>query len=169
MPVTWPGAPPVRLMGNLGLHGIRRVKSPGTTHSVPQDQCPADLVRRHLEVFAPGGLWVAGIPPQAGGALSYVRTFSGWVYVAFVTDVYSRRIIGWQTTCRPVSPTWLWMPSRWPSGNGNEPRPASRAWCTARDRGVQVHSLSAGSVRLRGGRISRVERGTPMTMPWLRR
>jgi len=66
VPVTWPGAPPVRLMG--------------------------DLVRRHFEAFAPGGLWVADIPPQAGGAPSYVRTFSGWVYVAFVTDVYSRRI-----------------------------------------------------------------------------
>nr|WP_275531576.1 DDE-type integrase/transposase/recombinase [Actinomyces naeslundii] len=47
-------------------------------------------------------MWVADIPPQAGGAPSYVRTFSGWVYVAFVTDVYSRRIIGWQTTYRPV-------------------------------------------------------------------
>ena len=33
---------------------------------------------------------------------THVRTFSGWVYVAFITDVYSRRIIGWQTTCRPV-------------------------------------------------------------------
>ena len=33
---------------------------------------------------------------------SYVRVFSGWVYVAFVTDVFSRRIIGWQTTYRPV-------------------------------------------------------------------
>mgnify|MGYP000957276633 CR=1 FL=1 len=40
--------------------------------------------------------------PQAEGTPSCVRTFSGWVYVAFVTDVYSRRIIGWQTTCRPV-------------------------------------------------------------------
>ena len=54
----------------------------------------ADLVRRHFEAFAPNELWVADI--------TYVRTFSGWVYVAFVTDVYSRRIIGWQTTYRPV-------------------------------------------------------------------
>ncbi|OLO72733.1 integrase, partial [Actinomyces oris] len=37
-----------------------------------------------------------------GGTPSYVRTFSEWVYVAFVTDVFSRRIIGWQTTYRPV-------------------------------------------------------------------
>ena len=87
-----------RLMGDLGLRGVRRAKAPRTTRSVSKDQCPADLVKRHFEAFAPGGLWVADIPPQAGGAPSYVRAFSGWVYVAFVTDVYSRRIIGWQTS-----------------------------------------------------------------------
>jgi len=81
---------------------VRRAKSPRTTRSVSKDQCPADLVKRHLEAFAPGGLWVADIPPQAGGAPSYVRTFSGWVYVVFITDVLSRRIVGRQTTCRPV-------------------------------------------------------------------
>ena len=87
-----------RLMGDLGLRGVRRARSPRTTRSAPREQCPADLVRRHFEAFAAGGLWVADIPPQAGGAPSYVRAFSGWVYVAFVTDVYSRRIIGWQTS-----------------------------------------------------------------------
>ena len=91
-----------RLMADLGPRGVRRTKSPRTTRSAPREQCPADLVKRHFEAFAPGGLWVADIPPQAGGTPSYVRTFSGWVYVAFITDVYSRRIIGWQTTCRPV-------------------------------------------------------------------
>ena len=102
MPVTRPGAPPVRLMGVLGLHGVRRTKSPRTTRSAPKDQCPADLVKRHFNAFRPNELWVADIPPQAGGAPSCVRAFSGWVYVAFITDVYSRRIIGWQTTYRPV-------------------------------------------------------------------
>ncbi len=87
-----------RLMGDLGLRGVRRAKSPRTTRSVSKDQGPADLVKRHFEAFASDGLWVADIPPQAGGTPSYVRTFSGWVYVAFVTDVYSRRIIGWQTS-----------------------------------------------------------------------
>ena len=76
-----------RLMANLGLHGIRRAKSPRTTRSAPREQCPADLVKRHFEAFAPNELWVADIPPQAGGTPSYVRSFSGWVYVAFVTDV----------------------------------------------------------------------------------
>ena len=79
-----------RLMADLGLHGVRRAKSPRTTRSAPPDRCPADLVRRHFEAFAPNELWVADI--------TYVRTFSGWVYVAFVTDVFSRRIIGWQTS-----------------------------------------------------------------------
>ena len=87
-----------RLMADLGLHGVRRAKSPRTTRSAPREQCPVDLVKRHFSAFRPNELWVADIPPQAGGAPSYVRTFSGWVYVAFVTDVFSRRIIGWQTT-----------------------------------------------------------------------
>ena len=85
-------------MGDLGLCGVRRAKSLRTTRSAPREQCSADLVRRHFEAFAPGGLWVADIPPQAGGTPSYVRAFSGWVYGSFITDVYSRRIIGWQTS-----------------------------------------------------------------------
>ena len=98
MPVTWPGAPSNGSWQTWAYRGIRRARSPRTTRSAPREQCPADLVKRHFEAFAPGGLWVADIPPQAGGAPSYVRAFCGWVYVAFVTDVYSRRIIGWQTS-----------------------------------------------------------------------
>lgn len=79
-----------RLMRCLGLRGIRRAKTPHTTRSAPREQCPADLVDRHFSAFRPNELWVADI--------TYVRTFSGWVYVAFVTDVNSRRIVGWQTS-----------------------------------------------------------------------
>ena len=163
MPVTWPAAPPVRLMGDLGLRGVRRAKSPRTTRSAPREQCPADLVRRHFEAFAPGGLWVADIPPQAGGAPSYVRTFSGWVYVAFVTDVYSRRIIGWQTTYRPVCTDLaagalqmaVWQRKRTGAdltGLVRHLRPR---------RAIQVHPLRAGSGRGRGGRLGGVEGGPP--------
>ena len=81
-------------MGDLGLRGVRRTRSPRTTRSAPREQCPADLVKRHFSAFRPNELWVADI--------TYVRTFSGWVYVVFVTDVFSRRIIGWQTSYRPV-------------------------------------------------------------------
>lgn len=102
-----------RLMADLGLRGVRRAKSPRTTRSAPREQCPADLVERHFSAFRPNELWVADI--------TYVRTFSGWVYVAFVTDVFSRRIVGWQTSTGQCAPTWPWTPFRWPSGSGNEP------------------------------------------------
>ena len=131
-------------MGDLGLRGVRRAKAPRTTRSVSKDQCPADLVKRHFEAFAPNELWVADIPPQAGGAPSYVRAFSGWVYVAFVTDVYSRRLIGWQTTYRPVCTDLaagalemaVWQRKR----TGAD----LTAWCITCDRGVQYRSIRYG-------------------------
>ena len=140
-----------RLMADLGLHGIRRARSPRTTRSAPREQCPADLVKRHFSAFRPNELWVADIPPQAGGTPSYVRTFSGWVYVAFVTDVFSRRIVGWQTTCRPVCTDLaldalqmaVWQRKRAGAdltGLVHHLRP----WGA-----VPVHSLWAGSGRLR--------------------
>ena len=45
-----------RLMGDLGLHGVRRAKSPRTTRSAPREQCPADLVKRHFNAFRPNEL-----------------------------------------------------------------------------------------------------------------
>ena len=142
-----------RLMADLGLHGVRRAKSPRTTRSAPREQCPADLVKRHFSAFRPNELWVADI--------TYVRTFSGWVYVAFVTDVYSRRIIGWQTTYRPVCTDLaagalqmaVWQRKRTGAdltGLVHHLRP----WGA-----VQVYSLRAGPVRLRGGRLGGVEGG----------
>ena len=158
MPVTWPGAPPVRLMGDLGLRGVRRAKSPRTTRSAPREQCPADLVKRHFSAFRPNELWVADIPPQAGGAPSYVRAFSGWVYVAFVTDVYSRRIIGWQTSTSLYTDLALdalrmavWQRKRQGanlSGLVHHLRP----WGA-----VQVYLLRGRPGRVRGGRLGGVE------------
>ena len=138
-------------MGDLGLRGVRRARSPRTTRSAPREQCPADLVKRHFSAFRPNELWVADI--------TYVRTFSGWVYVAFVTDVFSRRIVGWQTTYRPVCTDLaldalqmaVWQRKRQGAdltGLVHHLRP----WGA-----VPVHSLWAGSGRVRGGRLGGVE------------
>ena len=160
MPVTWPAVPPVQLMGDLGLRGVRRAKSPRTPRSAPREQCPADLVKRHFEAFAPGGLWVADIPPQAGGTPSHVRAFSGWVYVAFVTDVYSRRIIGWQTSTSLYTDQALdalkmavWQRKRQGAdlmGLVHHLRPSGA---------VQVYSLRGCPGRVRGGRLGGVDGG----------
>lgn len=77
-----------RLMRSLGLRGISRAKGPRTTKSAPETDRPKDLVHRTFTATAPNALWVADI--------TYVKTFSGWVYVAFVLDVYARVIVGWQ-------------------------------------------------------------------------
>lgn len=77
-----------RLMRKAGLRGIRRAKGPRTTVPGSLSERPADLVHRQFTAPAPNCLWVADI--------TYIRTFSGWVYAAFVLDVFSRRVVGWQ-------------------------------------------------------------------------
>ena len=77
-----------RLMRQKGLRGISRSKGPRTTKPAPETGRPADLVERRFQATAPNRLWVADI--------TYVRTFAGWVYAAFVIDVFSRRVVGWQ-------------------------------------------------------------------------
>ncbi|OHV40863.1 integrase [Parafrankia soli] len=77
-----------RLMRGDGLRGVSRVRSPRTTVRAKGPDSRPDLVRRTFVASAPDRLWVADI--------TYVRTFSGWVYAAFVLDVFSRRIVGWQ-------------------------------------------------------------------------
>ena len=86
------------IMRDLGLQAAQpRAKVRTTVPAKDLDERP-DLLRRDFTADEPGKKLCGDIPPQAGGAPSYVRTFSGWGYVAFVTDVYSRRIIGWQTS-----------------------------------------------------------------------
>ncbi|QIS08824.1 IS3 family transposase [Nocardia arthritidis] len=79
-----------RLMRRLGLRGAMRGKVKRTTIPDPNAQRPADLVQRKFAPAAPNRLWVADI--------TYVSTWSGWVYVAFVVDAYARRVIGWRTS-----------------------------------------------------------------------
>ena len=79
-----------RLMRKLGLEGVTRGRKPRTT--IPDDPAaqPADLVQRDFTATRPNQLWVAD--------LTYVATWSGFVYVAFVIDVFSRRIVGWRVS-----------------------------------------------------------------------
>lgn len=77
-----------RLMHEDGLEGVIRGRRRRTTIPEPTAPRPPDLVNRLFTATRPNQLWVAD--------LTYVRTWSGWVYVAFVLDVYSRMIVGWQ-------------------------------------------------------------------------
>jgi putative transposase len=77
-----------RLMKAAGLRGISRAKGPRTTIPGHGADARPDLVGRAFTAAAPDQLWVADI--------TYCRTFAGWVYAAFVMDVFSRRVVGWQ-------------------------------------------------------------------------
>jgi putative transposase len=77
-----------RLMRRAGLQGVIRGGRRRTTIPEPAAPRPPDLVNRRFTASRPNRMWVAD--------LTYVRTWTGWVYVAFVLDVYSRMIVGWQ-------------------------------------------------------------------------
>lgn len=77
-----------RLMRCDGLRGVSRRRGPRTTIAGNPAELPMDLVERAFIATAPDQLWVADI--------TYIRTFAGWVYAAFVIDVFSRRVVGWQ-------------------------------------------------------------------------
>jgi transposase InsO family protein len=79
-----------RLMGDLGLFGVVRGRKTRTT--IPENAAdrPMDLVQRQFKADRPNQLWVSD--------LTYVATWRGFVYVAFVIDVYSRRIVGWRAS-----------------------------------------------------------------------
>jgi putative transposase len=115
-----------RLMNSLGLEGVRRGKRKRTTIVDEQAPRPADLVDRHFQATESNRLWVADN--------TYVSTWSGFCYVAFVTDVFSRMIVGWQvsTTLRAelaldALEQAIWRRGREVSGLGKDGRPVSEA------------------------------------------
>jgi transposase InsO family protein/transposase-like protein len=79
-----------RLMAAMGLAGVRRGKTTITTVSNPKAPCPLDKVNREFRVERPNALWVVDF--------TYVHTWAGFVYVAFVIDAYARRIVGWKVS-----------------------------------------------------------------------
>jgi transposase InsO family protein len=79
-----------RLMKRQGLRGVIRGKGVRTTVSNPAAPCPLDHVQRQFKADRPNTLWVSDF--------TYVSTWRGFVYVAFVIDVYARRIVGWRAS-----------------------------------------------------------------------
>ena len=79
-----------RIMRQLGIRGASRAKKRFTTHPDGSHVRAGDLVKRAFVASAPNQLWV--------GDFTYCSTWSGVVYVAFVTDVFSRRIVGWKAS-----------------------------------------------------------------------
>jgi putative transposase len=79
-----------RLMRAMGLAGVVRGKSVRTTISNPALPCPRDKVNRDFSAPRPNALWVSDF--------TYVATWAGFVYVAFVIDVFARRIVGWRAS-----------------------------------------------------------------------
>ncbi|MEN3145094.1 IS3 family transposase [Ochrobactrum sp. WV_118_8] len=79
-----------RLMADLGLHGVVRGKPIRTTVQDKAAPCPLDHVNRVFHAPAPNKLWLSDF--------TYVSTWSGFVYVAFVIDAYARRIVGWRVS-----------------------------------------------------------------------
>ena len=79
-----------RLMRRLGLRGVKRGKVVRTTISDNKAPCPQDKVNRQFRAERPNQLWVSDF--------TYVSTWQGWLYVAFVVDVFARRIVGWRVS-----------------------------------------------------------------------
>jgi len=79
-----------RVMKTRGITGVRRGKTTFTTRSKTTDTYPTDKVNRQFQADRPNQLWVADI--------TYVATWQGFAYVAFVTDVFSRKIVGWSVS-----------------------------------------------------------------------
>ena len=118
-----------RLMREQGMHGVRRGKTPRTTIPNTSGTRAADLLKRDFTAPAPNRTWIADF--------TYVRTWQGMVYVAFVVDVFAQRIVGWHAMAtRPAE--LVLLPLRmaaWARGQQGHPLV----------RGELVHHSDAGS------------------------
>ena len=85
-----------RLMRELGIRGATRSRTTVTTRTDRSSPRAPDLVQRRFRACRPNELWVTDF--------TYVATWSGFVFTAFVVDVYSRRIVGWRTAASMTTP-----------------------------------------------------------------
>ena len=90
-----------RLKRDMGLAGVIRGKPVRTTFSDNAAPCPLDHVNRQFHAPAPNMLWVSDF--------TYVSTWAGFIYVAFVIDVYAQYIVSWRSAGQPM-PALCWMP-----------------------------------------------------------
>ena len=132
-----------RLMGELGPGGRRRGKPRRTTTPDATAPRPADLVARDFSATRPNQLWVAD--------LTYVATWSGLVYVAFVIDAFSRLSSAGRPPAR-CAPTWPWTPWRWPSGAA---RPGWTGWSTTPTGAAKADSTGRRNTSRSGGAMGR--------------
>ena len=147
-----------RLMVDLGLRGVMRAKRKRTT--IPEEAAPrpADLVQRNFRAAGPNRIWVCDF--------TYVWTRLGFLYVAFVVDVFSRRIVGWRLS--PSMRTELTLDALevaiWSRG-GVE----LKGLIHHSDQGSQAGPSATASGWRRSGRSPRWDpAGTPTTTPWPR-
>jgi hypothetical protein len=115
-------------MREAGLHGVRRGRSVRTTIPDAGAQRPADLVNREFSVAASNQLWVVDF--------TYVATFSGFVYVAFAIDVFSRMIVGWRAA-RSMR-TDLPLDALDICGTAAAADTPSQGWCTTPTRAIRL-------------------------------
>lgn len=118
-----------RLMQRIGLQGVTRGKAIKTTVSDADAPCPHDRVHRRFYAERPDQLWVSDF--------TYVSTWAGFVYVAFIVDVFARYIVGWKVSSLARTDFVLDALERALHAR----RPASQALVHHSDRGVQYLSI----------------------------
>jgi len=127
-----------RLMRQQGLQGVRRGKRVRTTTPDPKAPCPLDRVNRQFKAERPNQLWVSDF--------TYVSTWQGWVYVAFVVDVFSRRT--W-AGARAVRCTPSSCSTRWSRRCTTASPVKTTPWCITRTAARRVNSIGHRNVFIR--------------------
>jgi putative transposase len=117
---------------------VRRGKAVRTTVPDPKAPCPLDRVNRQFRAEQPNQLWISDF--------TYVSTWQGWVYVAFVVDVFSRRIVGWRQSSSMH--TEFVLDALEQALYDRKPGQTHKAWCIIRIGGaVPVYPLQRASGR----------------------
>ena len=148
-----------RLMRRLGLRGVVRGKVVRTTVGDARAPCALDLVNRQFRAERPNQLWVSDF--------TYVSTWQGWLYVAFVIDVFARRIVGWRVSSSMR--TDLCISMRWskPCMPGSPSAMEASSVIRIEGRSTSAFGTPSDWPKPASSRPW-AARATAMTTPWLR-